>query len=136
MGCIICNAPVTNITHKTHLTIKNDKGEAVRSTTPFPLCFDHYATGDYKGLACAVIESAIADLCDEKLIDIAQSGGHKKNAVTARRMDAKGFLFGKGVEFWADVAEIPLHDLKAYIQKRLVEAKQSIIDAKGRAKEV
>ena len=51
-------------------------------------------------------------------------------------MEAKGFLFGEGVKFWADVAEIPLPDLKTYVHKRLAEAKQNILDAKGKGREV
>ena len=130
MSCIICDAPVTDLTHKTYIIAKNTEGEAVRSVKPFPLCFDHYAAGDYQGLACRVIESAINDLCDEKLDDICQKGQHKQNLIGARRMEARGFLFGKGVKFWADVAGIPMPDLTTYVHKCLAEAKQGIVDAK------
>ena len=119
MQCIVCERPVSKITRTTHVILTDEKGRSVRSKEPFPLCFDCYAQGDYKGLACAVIESAIDDLCDRKLSDIYQYGNYKDSAITARRMDAKGFLFGKGLEVWADLAEIPVPAIRAHVNKKL-----------------
>ena len=120
MNCMICKEPVPEITRKTHLILK-DGDKCIKSKEPTPICFDCYALGDYKGLACAVIESAIDDVCNIRLNDIHRYGKYRTSAIAARRMEAKGFLFGKGVELWASVAEIPVDDIRAHVKKRIEE---------------
>jgi hypothetical protein len=123
MSCIICNKPAQGVTRKTHVIVK-DGPKWIKSKEPLPICFDCYLLGDYKGLACAVIESAIDDLCDKKLTDLYSYGNYKESAIIARRMAAKGFLFGKGIEIWAGLAEIPVPDIRAHVTQKLKEVKK------------
>ncbi|MCK5610696.1 hypothetical protein KAR91_52975 [Candidatus Pacearchaeota archaeon] len=111
MICIICGKKPFNETMKEgpiydwDLDIKGD---------PQPMCNECHASGDYKGLASLNINSAINDMCFPKL-----DNKSIRNHELAAQSQARWFLFSDNLHFWADLAEMPMEEIRRKVHHNL-----------------
>ena len=111
MGCIICGKVPFNETMKKGKVYDWEldiKGELQ------PMCNECHSSGDYKGLASLIINSAIDDMCFPKL-----DNPSIRNHELAAQSQARWFLFSDNIQFWADLAEMPVGEIRRKVKNNL-----------------
>lgn len=111
MPCIVCGRKPFNETMKEGQIYDWDLD---LKTGPHQMCNKCHASGDYKGLASLIINSAIEDMCFPKL-------GNKsiRTHESAAQSQARWFLFSDNLKFWADLAEMPMEEIRRKVHHNL-----------------